>query len=402
MSDSRDDRADRRKSRRFQSPRCRGSMSDGGAQGVDTGRRFRVSIPAMPGQHVGRPRNQGDCDERERFNPRDAGAACRTMTTEQIIALADRVSIPAMPGQHVGPISRGRSSLASQSVSIPAMPGQHVGRCFALDDMPPRLRFQSPRCRGSMSDAVIGALNILVGMDVSIPAMPGQHVGRGATQPPPKETRQVSIPAMPGQHVGQNRRPQPRSRPRKVSIPAMPGQHVGHCTRWSTGTRATRFNPRDAGAACRTPARSAAAPTKQVSIPAMPGQHVGRRKQKRKPTRAAKFQSPRCRGSMSDHHHDKGGQGTQGFVSIPAMPGQHVGPAYGWSSRTTLRRFQSPRRRGSMSDPRSTDRCEGTRSVSIPAMPGQHVGLDSLPGQPDGEFVSIPAMPGQHVGHDES
>src|SRR5487761_1477323 len=81
----------------------------------------------MPGQHVGptqpltltetrngsfNPRDAGAAcrTEREvprhaaaldRFNPRDAGAACRTSPATVTIEYFG-VSIPAMPGQHVG------------------------------------------------------------------------------------------------------------------------------------------------------------------------------------------------------------------------------------------------------------------------------------------------------------
>src|SRR5487761_1600418 len=63
-----------------------------------------------------------------------------------------------------------------------------------------------------------------------------------------------------------------------VSIPAMPGQHVGH----QKGLNIVKhdeggFNPRDAGAACRT-------------VADVDGRMVA----------VATFQSPRCRGSMSD------------------------------------------------------------------------------------------------------
>ena len=95
-------------SRRFQSPRCRGSMSDcGRCRWADGGRRH-VSIPAMPGQHVGPSGESRETREIESFNPRDAGAACRTATINiEVYMPAMVVSIPAMPGQHVG---RGRQA----------------------------------------------------------------------------------------------------------------------------------------------------------------------------------------------------------------------------------------------------------------------------------------------------
>src|SRR5487761_1591040 len=112
-----------------------------------------VSIPAMPGQHVGLEKiRHGNQKSSGSFNPRDAGAACRTKLATVTIEYFG-VSIPAMPGQQVGRQALSeRDDSPAVGVSIPAMPGQHVGRSPARAAMSGVNGFQSPRCRGSMSD----------------------------------------------------------------------------------------------------------------------------------------------------------------------------------------------------------------------------------------------------------
>ena len=135
------------------------------------------------------------------------------------------------------------------------------------------MKFQSPRCRGSMSNERVsyGHGHLIV----SIPAMPGQHVELPTERTTMKVCTRVSIPAMPGQHVE-----------RRTNVTA--GMRLGRFNPRDAGaacrtrilavlhsSRLASFNPRDAGAACRTPDNPNRSMMKRtVSIPAMPGQHV--------------------------------------------------------------------------------------------------------------------------------
>ena len=308
----------------FQSPRCRGSMSDFSGRTVKT-ISSNVSIPAMPGQHVGHrlPPRLGRRAGLERFNPRDAGAACRT-ARGTLGTGADRRFNPRDAGaacrtsfvQFQRPCWQGfnprDAGAACRTKPVPdhgALPerfqsprcrGSMSDRARVCARQPRDSRFQSPRCRGSMSDSA-----------------PAWRSGNAA--------RAVSIPAMPGQHVGPDGAGQPRRAAGQFQSPRCRGSMSdGQAALADEGRRAFQ-SPRCRGSMSDTP-----------RFPWLAGA-------------LGPFQSPRCRGSMSDD--ELISRGVTHPVSIPAMPGQHVGRRARWVGLLYQpERFQSPRCRGSMSD----------------------------------------------------
>ena len=371
MSDLRAQHGDAREGQQFQSPRCRGSMSDG---------RQVTGFTRAPSS----------------FNPRDAGAACRTKMTKQ--ELHEMVEFQS-------PRCRGSMSDLSE-----------VGQSRWL-----LVRFQSPRCRGSMSDYC--GYSIVQSFDGSFNPRDAGAACRTRNDEPEDFTRlnKFQSPRCRGSMSDRRRRPGRRRR-RQFQSPRCRGsmsdrgcaRRRGRMTAFQSprcrGSMSDKnapttgpagkgsFNPRDAGAACRTKVGSVTLfGQRKFQSPRCRGSMSDQRAAPRQMGRRALFQSPRCRGSMSDQEKNND-RLLRIQVSIPAMPGQHVGllgqrndEAEDFSSfnprdagaacrtatssrrRRPSRKFQSPRCRGSMSDRRrkmtteqisafQSPRCRGSMS----------------------------------------